>query len=319
MTTPPLQLGPREWVLIALQSMLWGSAFFFIAVAGREMGVFTITMLRLLPALALVGSVLYALGLRIPATLGEWRVFLAFSTLNSFIPFVLTVYGQREVSGGMAAVLNTTAPLIAMCLAHVLTVDEKFSSRKVAGLLVGMAGVALVVGLPGLIGGSAAAAGFGGGSTAARHAPTLLSQLAIVAAAACYAVANVFGRRAFAAYHPFVIAFGQMLGSLVIAVPFALVIDQPWRAGAPSGQALAAVLAMGVLGSGLSSLCHFTVLKRAGVVNAMLAPIIMPLTPITLGWLFLDERLTVRELVGAGVIALALVIIDGRLLRRLGR
>ena len=313
MIAPPLQLGPREWVLIALQSMLWGSAFFFIAVAGREMGIFTITALRLLPALVVVGGVLIALGLRVPATLGEWRTFLAFSALNSFIPFVLTVWGQREVPGGMAAVLNTTAPLIGMCLAHVLTVDEKFSATKVAGLLVGMAGVALVVGLPLFGGGNAAAAGPAG---VAPSSPAVLSQLAIVAAAACYAVANVFGRRAFAAYHPFVIAFGQMFGSLVISIPFALAIDQPWRAGWPGGQALAAVLAMGVLGSGLSSLCHFTVLKRAGVTNAMLAPIIMPLTPITLGWLFLGERLTARELAGAAVIALSLVIIDGRLLRR---
>ena len=74
---------------------------------------------------------------------------------------------------------------------------------------------------------------------------------------------------------------------------------------------------MGVLGSALASLCHFTVLRRAGATNALLVTLIMPLTPIVLGGLFLGEQLTARDMIGAGIIAAALIIIDGRVLRML--
>ena len=73
---------------------------------------------------------------------------------------------------------------------------------------------------------------------------------------------------------------------------------------------------MGTFGSGLSPLCHFTVLKRCGPINAMLTSIVVPVTPIILGIAFLGERLGLRELAGALTIALALIVIDGRLLDR---
>ncbi len=303
--SPPqtLRLGPVEWGLIVVQSMLWGSAFFFISIAGQDMPPLTITALRLFPAMIIVGIVMAAMGLRLPATWPEWGRFIAFGVFNNFIPFVLIVYGQREVPGGMAAVFNATAPLFGIALAHVLTTDEKASGRRIAGALVGLAGVAVLVGLPGL-GGGVATAG-----------PSLTSQLCIIVAAAFYAMSNIYVRRTFGSYHPFVIAFGQMAGAAVVAWPAALLIDQPWRGPMPSGTSILAVLAMGTLGSGLSSLCHFTVLRRAGVMNALLAPIIMPLTPIALGALFLGERMSTREWVGAAIITSALLILDGRLLR----
>jgi drug/metabolite transporter (DMT)-like permease len=82
---------------------------------------------------------------------------------------------------------------------------------------------------------------------------------------------------------------------------------------------LGAIIATGVFGSGLAALCHFTVLQRAGATNAMLVTLIMPLTPILLGGIFLGERLTSREIGGALIIAAALLIIDGRVLRFLRR
>jgi drug/metabolite transporter (DMT)-like permease len=84
----------------------------------------------------------------------------------------------------------------------------------------------------------------------------------------------------------------------------------------PSAKALGAIAAMGVFGSALASLCHFTVLQRAGATNASLVTLIMPLTPIALGGLFLGDTLTPRDIAGALVIGAALILIDGRILRR---
>jgi drug/metabolite transporter (DMT)-like permease len=106
-----------------------------------------------------------------------------------------------------------------------------------------------------------------------------------------------------------------MLGAIFVAFPLAIAVDRPWALPLPSLQVLGAIAGMGLFGSALASLCHFTVLQRAGTTNALIVTLIMPLTPILLGAAFLGERLSPRDMAGAGVIAAALIIIDGRILR----
>jgi drug/metabolite transporter (DMT)-like permease len=244
--------------------------------------------------------IVLSLGYRLPATLAEWRLFLLFSAFNTVLPFVLIVWGQARATGGMAAILNSTAPLFGIFLAHLLTHDEKLSWNKLAGFLVGMAGVGILVGYDFAFGASA----------------DVLAKLALLAAPLCYVCANLFVRARLGHYPPFVVAVMQMVGAVFVTFPLAFAIDQPWTLPAPSLTALGAIVAMGLFGSALASLCHFTVLQRAGATNASLVTLIMPLTPILLGGVFLGDRLTPRDMVGALVIAAALVIIDGRLFSR---
>lgn len=298
--SPPLRMGAVEWGLIGLQSMLWGSAYFFIAIAQPELPPLTIAALRTIPASAALLLIVLSLGYRLPATFAEWRLFLLFSAFNTVLPFVLIVWGQARATGGMAAILNSTAPLFGIFLAHLLTHDEKLSWNKLAGILVGMAGVGILVGYDFAFGASA----------------DVLAKLALLAAPLCYVCANIFVRTRLGHYPPFVVAVMQMVGAVFVTFPLAFAIDQPWTLPAPSWNALGAIVAMGLFGSALASLCHFTVLQRAGATNASLVTLIMPLTPIVLGGIFLGDRLTPRDMVGALVIAAALVIIDGRLLGR---
>lgn len=298
--SPPLRMGAVEWGLIGLQSMLWGSAYFFIAIAQPELPPLTIAALRTIPASAALLLIVLSLGYRLPATFAEWRLFLLFSAFNTVLPFVLIVWGQARATGGMAAILNSTAPLFGIFLAHLLTHDEKLSWNKLAGILVGMAGVGILVGYDFAFGASA----------------DVLAKLALLAAPLCYVCANIFVRTRLGHYPPFVVAVMQMVGAVFVTFPLAFAIDQPWTLPAPSWNALGAIVAMGLFGSALASLCHFTVLQRAGATNASLVTLIMPLTPIVLGGVFLGDRLTPRDMVGALVIAAALVIIDGRLLGR---
>src|SRR5262249_55946729 len=151
---------------------------------------------------------------------------------------------------------------------------------KLAGILVGIAGVGILVGYD-----------FAVGSTA-----DVLARLALLGAALCYVCANIFVRNRLGHYPPFVVAVMQMVGALFVAVPLAAAIDQPWKLPVPSATVIGAVVGMGVLGSALAPLCHFTVLRRAGATNASLVTLIMPLTPILLGAAFLGERLSPREI-----------------------
>jgi drug/metabolite transporter (DMT)-like permease len=295
----PLRLGTTEWGLIALQSMLWGSSYFFIEVAQPELPALTLAALRTIPAAAALLMIVLPLGYRLPATLGEWRLFIGFSAFNTVLPFLLIVWGQGRATGGMAAILNATAPLFGIVLAHLLTHDEKLSWSKVAGVLVGIVGVGILVGWDVVAGSSA----------------DLMARLALLAAPFCYVLANIYVRRRLGRYPPFVIAAMQMVGAMLVTFPLALAVDQPWGLAAPSLAALGAIVGMGVLGSAFAALCHFTVLQRAGATNASLVTLIMPLTPILLGGLFLGEQLSARDIAGGLVIAIALVIIDGRVLR----
>ena len=144
----------------------------------------------------------------------------------------------------------------------------------------------------------------------------VLARLALLTAPLLYVCANIFARTKLGHYPPFVVAMMQMVGAVFVAFPLAIVIDQPWTLPMPSLKVVGAIVGMGLFGSALASLCHFTVLQRAGATNALLVTLIMPLTPIVLGGIFLGDRLTPRDMVGALIIAAALVIIDGRIFRR---
>ncbi|MDX2204794.1 MAG: DMT family transporter [Hyphomicrobiaceae bacterium] len=299
--TAPLKLGAAEWGLILLQSMLWGSGYFFIAMLQGELSTITVTALRTIPAAAVLLTVVLSLGYRLPAEWRQWRLFIGFAVLNTFIPHLLVVWGQSRATGGMAAILNATAPVMGIFLAHVLTHDEKLSAHRLAGVIAGLVGVVILVGYDFALGSGL----------------DVLARLALLGAPLCYVLANIFARTQLAAHPPFVIAVMQMLGSMIIAIPAMLIFDPPWTHAPPSSKALLAIAGMGIFGSGLSALCHFTVLRRAGATNASLVTLIMPLTPILLGGLFLGERLSARDITGAAVIATALILLDGRVPRRI--
>src|SRR5215510_6712480 len=150
-----LRMGAVEWGLIALQSMLWGSSYFFIAVVQSEVPALTIAALRTIPAAAVLLVIVLSLGYRLPATMTEWRLFIGFSVFNTVLPFLLIVWGQSRASGGMAAILNATAPLFGIFMAHLLTHDERLSWTKAVGIVVGIAGVGILMGRDLLTGASA--------------------------------------------------------------------------------------------------------------------------------------------------------------------
>ncbi len=295
---PSLQMGPAEWALLVVHSALWGSSYFFIAVAKNDLPAFTIATARLLPAFLLLWAVVQVKKLRLPARWRDWLPYVPLALTNNFVPFVLTIWAQHQVTGGMAAVFCATTPLFAIFLAHMLTHDEKLSALKVIGVVVGILGVAILA-LPDL---------------AASSSASLLAKLALLTAACLYAIGGIYAR-SLHGIPPLVMSTAQMATTFVLTLPLTLLIDQPWSLPAPSWHAVAAVIGTGIIASGLASICYFTLIKRAGATNALLVTLLLPLTPIVLGGLFLGEVLTSREWAGAAVIALALLIIDGRVVR----
>lgn len=303
MASPALRrMGWTEWGMLVLCAVLWGSAYVFNKIAIRELPHLTITLARLVIAAGFMQIVLRWAGLKLSRDPKIWGAFFIMTLLSNIGPYLLVLKGQMGTTSGLAAVLTATTPLFTILLAHWFTRDERLSANKVIGVLVGIAGVAIVVG-------AEAWNGLSGSVTA---------KLTLVAASLMYAVGSIYAKR-FSAMPPLVIAASVMLSGAIVALPLALVFDRPWTLPVPSLDVIIAVLLTGVFGSALAAITYFRVFTVSGATNAMLVTLLLPVTPVIGGALYLGERLELREILGAVVIMLALAIIDGRIVRRIFR
>ncbi|WP_395459196.1 DMT family transporter [Azospirillum melinis] len=305
MTAPnhkPMDL--TDWSLLVALSILWGGSFFFVGIAVRELPPLTIVAMRVALAALALGGLLRILGLPMPRDRRTWIAFFGMGALNNLLPFCLIVWGQTQISSGVASVLNATTPLFGVLVAHVLTRDEKMTGNRLAGVLVGFAGVAVMIG-------PTALAGLGNG---------LLPQLAVLGAALSYSFAGIFGRRFKGmGVSPLVTATGQVTASTLMLVPVALLVERPWTLPMPSAAAWGAVIGIALLSTALAYVIFFRILASAGATNLMLVTFLIPVSAILLGGLFLGELLAVRHGVGMALIAGGLAAIDGRLFARLGQ
>ncbi|HEY4163248.1 MAG TPA: DMT family transporter [Dongiaceae bacterium] len=292
----------NDWALLIALSILWGGSFFFAKIAVAELPPFTIVLGRVLVAASTLHLLVIASGRRMPRDIGLWRDFLFMGLLNNAIPFSMIFWSQKEIASGLASILNATTPLFTVLVAHTLTRDEKATVPKLAGVGLGILGVALMIGLD-------AAGGMG------AH---LGAELAVLAAALSYAFAGVFGRR-FRGLPPLVVAAGQLTGSSLLILPLALIIDRPWTLPVPSLTAVTAVLSLALFCTALAYVIFFRILDRAGATNLLLVTFLIPVSALLLGIGFLHESLNARHLIGMTMIGLGLAAIDGRLLRLIAR
>lgn len=282
-------------MLLALGAV-WGGSFFFVEIALREVGPFTIVLHRVFWAVPALAAVLWWKGLRPPARLNSWAAYFVMGALNNAIPFTLIVWGQTQIEGGLASILNASTAVVGAVVAGVLLADERLTARKIGGAILGLAGVAAIMG-PSAISG-----------LDLRN----LAQLAILGAAFSYSFASVWGKLALKGNAPEVNAFGMVTASVFIMAPLAFIFE-----GAPdlalSTGVWASLLAIALLATAIAYLLYFGILVRAGAANLMLVTLIVPPFAVGLGWAFLDETLGFEALVGFGLIALGLAVTDGRL------
>jgi drug/metabolite transporter (DMT)-like permease len=298
-------MGQLEWALLITLSLLWGGTFFFAEVALQELPPLTLVFARVaLAALALLFAV-YATGQRMPASLALWGAFFVMGALNNLIPFTLIFWGQTRITGGLAAILNATTPLFAVVLAHVLTRDEKMTPNRVGGVLLGAAGVVLMI----------------GPEVLRELGLQLLAQVAVLGAALSYAVAGIFGRR-FQDSPPLVSAAAQLGATTLMMLPAVLWLEAPWPVPMLSLQTWGAILGLALLSTALAYVMYFRILATAGATNLLLVTFLIPVSAIVLGASVLEERLELQHLGGMALISLGLAAIDGRplrILRRTGR
>ena len=295
MTTP-------EWGLLVFLSLLWGGSFFFNAIAVTALPPLTIVASRVVLGSAFLYLVLRATGGSLPRDRENWVSFTVMGILNNVIPFSLIVWGQSHIPSGLASILNATTPLFTVLAAHWLTHDERMTPLRVGGIVIGFLGVVVMI----------------GGDALAHAGDHLLAELAVLAASVSYAFSVVYGRRfSQRGLAPLATATGQISASAVMMVPIALIVDAPWTLPVPSFPVIGALIGLAALATCLAYVIYYRLLATAGSVNLMLVTLLIPVTAILLGSLFLGERLEPNHFIGMGAIALGLAAIDGRVFTRL--
>ena len=292
-------MNRREWAMLVTLSVLWGGSFFFAEIALESLPPLTIVTLRVGLAAITLWLVVLALKLPIPNSPPIWIAFLTMGLLNNVLPFSLIVWGQSQISSGLAAILNATAPLFGVIVAGILLRDESATPLKITGVVIGFAGVIVMMDLSSIA------------------TSSLLAQLAILAAALSYACASVYGRRFKATgLNPILVAAGQVTGSTLLLLPIALWVDGNDHYANMPAQVWAAIISLAMFSTAAAYILYFKLLASAGATNILLVTLLVPVSAILLGWLFLEESLQTPHIIGMAMIALGLSAIDGRLWRR---
>ena len=289
MTSHMTSMSGRDWAILLVLSVLWGGSFFFIEIAVETVRPLTLVLIRVSIAAAALWLFLLARRQRLPVPPGALLAFLILALLNNVLPFVLFAWAQKEIAGGLASILNATTPIWGVIVAHLFTADERMTSAKVAGVLLGFGGVALMIG-PDFLG---------------EIGTDVWAQLACLVATLSYALAGVYGRRFRGmGIPPVAVSTGQLTASALVMLPLVLLFESPWTGTAPAPEAWAALIALALVSTSLAYILYFQLLASAGATNSLLVTFLIPITAILLGALLLGELLEPRHFAGMALIGM---------------
>jgi len=281
-------------VELVVLAALWGASFLFLRMGAAEFGPVALACVRvvgascfLLPLLAWRGE--FALLRR------HWRPLLVVGITNSALPFLCFSFAALSITAGLSAIFNATTPLFGALFAS-LWLKDKLTPQRMLGLGVGFAGVLWLV---------ADKASFkpGAGSTG-------WAVLACLLACICYGISASYTKRYLSGLNPLVTAAGSQVGAtLGLALP-ALWL---WPAHMPGSTAWLALLAVGVLCTGLAYSLFFRLIENAGPQRALSVTFLVPVFAVLYGVLFLGEAVTGWMVVCAAVIVCGTALSTGLL------
>ena len=283
----------RQWFLVLLTAALFGSSFFFIKLATPAVPPLTIAAARAGIAALIVAIAAMATGMRLPRFGRDWLILMTVGLLTAIIPYAAIAAGQRYIDSALGGILFATIPLFTVLLAPLFLPGERLTARRMAGALIGLAGVSAVI----------------GPQVLADMQAQLLGTLMTVAAAASYALGAIVSRRS-GHMAPMVLAAGQLVTATPVLVLLSLYFDAPWRLQ-PSLSALAALGAAGLIATALPVLLFFVLIRDIGATRASLLTFFMPVFAVLLGAVFLGERPGLFALVGLGLIFAGAFLVSG--------
>ncbi len=298
------QMGMTDIGMLLVLSVLWGGSFFFVEVLIEYLPPLTIVTLRVGLAAFILWGLIIVLKFPIPKTRQYWSALTVVGLMSNALPFCLIVWGQTQISSGLAAIFNATTPFFTVIVAGIFLVDEQITRQKIIGIIFGFFGTIILIGPEALSG---------------LNGP-VFGQLAVIGASISYALSSVYSRR-FNDWglSPLVVVTGQVSMATLILLPITLIVDKPWEQLFIPLVAISAIMGLVIFSTVIAFILFFRLIASAGATNATLVTFLIPISAVLLGVSFLGEEFSGLQFIGMTLIGLGIIVMDGRiyyLLRR---
>lgn len=280
----------KHWFVFILLGAIWSSSFMWIKIAIREVGPITLVAFRVLFGLLFVVVVIIVQRVSLPRTFKAWLPLLVVGLTNIAIPFFLISWGEQSIDSAVASILDATVPLFTILIAHSLLQDDRITIPKVFGLVIGFAGIVILLSKD--IGDSSS---------------SLLGQVAVIVASIFYAISAIYIRKTTEDTPGILRSAGPLVSASVTMWLGTLIFESPVKIPQLS-ITWVALLFMGILGSGLAFVMAFYLIHEIGPTRTSMVTYLFPLGGVILGVTFLHEQLTWHVITGAILIVSSLVV-----------
>jgi len=298
--TPQKTLTGRAWAELLLLSAIWGGSFLSVRLALNEIGPLTTVAHRVFWGALILWLVIAARRLPLPRDPRIWVGFLVMGALNNVIPFTLLTWGQLHIETGLTSILNSTTAIFGILVAAAVFADERLTIRRLIGVTLGFCGVAIAIGPEALM----------------RFDLRSIAQLAVLGATLSYAFAGAWARARLSSLSPLVAAAGMLTASALFMVPMAWITEGAFRFDL-SLVTWGSIAYIAGAATAVAYLLYYRVLAMAGSGNLMLCTLLIPPIAIVLGAAVLGEALMPQAYGGFVLLALGMVVLDGRALAAL--
>ncbi len=279
---------------VVLSVFAWGSSFYFIKIALREILPYNIVAWRISIGLIVISLIVAMARIKRPS--GGWNIvhFIVLGVINTAIPFTCITWAEQEIASAVAGVINGSTPLITMLIASIVVSKERLTGPKLTGCLMGFTGLAVLlsvnVSMSGIVDNT-----------------KWTSTLVLIGAAVSYAIGAIYSRITMADIHPLWVAAASLASATVFMWAAVAISDEPLQIPVQT-TTLFALFWMGAVGTALAYYLYFYLIQAWGAGKASMVAYVMPLSAIFMGVVFLSEVLSWRMLLGASMIIIGVYI-----------
>lgn len=292
-------MKPKHWFVFIALGLIWSSSFLWIKIGVQEIGPMALTAFRML--FGAVTAIAIGVYQKVTWTRDRktWGIFAILGPASLAIPIFFISWGEQTIDSAVASILNATVPLFTIVLAHFLLHDDKMTAQKVTGLLIGFAGVVVLMSKD---------------LTAGAH-NSIIGQAAVVLASLFYAGSAVFARKLTQHVDGVVRGAMPLITSAIFMWAVGPLAEKPFIF--PS-QPLTwtAILWLGILGSGVAVIMLWYLIHEIGPTRTSLVTYLFPVGGVILGVIFLNEQLSWQLAVGTVLIIASLAVVNWKSIRR---
>ena len=293
-------MANKDWLLVSLLGLFWGSSFFFVEVLLKYLSPFMIVYLRVCIASIFLILFICIKSIKFQFTFNNFLNLSIMSLLNNIFPFLLITFGQQTTTGGLASILNANTSFVAIILASLFLPFERLNLNRVVGISIGILGVVIAIGYQNIF----------------QLKNDDLGKYLIIIATVSYGFAGVWGKLRLHNLSPIIAATGMLTVSTIILTPYAI-INHLEEIYSLNFYIFKYAFIFAIICSVFAYFLYFKILESAGAGNLSICTIIIPPSSIFLNAFFLDQNITTNEYLGLVVIVLGLIILDGRLFKKI--